>query len=206
MKNTWIAGIAGALCGALASWLVAPRAPDTQIPVELSVAVGELREAVSLLRASLEGRPPERAALAGTRPAQAPTSTGGVAGQPAAEIGPPRVPVPLPAPDAAPLRGHPARTLLPAPDRERVRALAAWKAIRGLDDTREEETGPNVRRQWLFATEAEVLEAFGAPDEVSGGADNEVWHYYVPGKDEDGDAVQHTVTLTLWNGRLRRVD
>jgi hypothetical protein len=197
MRNATVAGIAGAIGGALVAWLVASRVAEPRDSVELSAVLRELRESIVHLRASLDAGSPARATLATTDPRAGPPLPPREAGPSMAPEAPPD---PRSTPPASPTRAA-GRTALPAPDRGAVAEMSAWPAeetsIGESDPAREK----GVRRRWLFATQDEVLAAFGAPDEVTGTADEERWHY----RQFKGEERAVDVVLVFWNGRLRRV-
>jgi hypothetical protein len=194
MRNAVIAGIAGAIGGALVSWLIASRVAEPRDSAELSTVLREVRESLVLLRTALDAAAPARATLSTTDPRPAPP--------PPRDAGPLRAPEASPdprsTPPSSPTRTA-ARAALPGPDRAAVAEMRTWETeVKAADDATRER---GVRRRWLFAGQSEVMAAFGSPDDVSGSADEERWHYHqYEGEDRSADVV-----LVFLTGRLVHV-
>jgi hypothetical protein len=197
MRNASIAAVLGAVCGALFFWLLTPRAVEPRDSGDLSTAVAELRESIALLRASLDARPPASATPSGPQPRSDP-------GSPPREretVAPDASPTPSATQPSTPTRA-PGRAPLPAPNRNEVSALLrAWVEEEHPGEEFELARSKGVRRQWLFATQDEILAAFGTPDDITGGADEERWTYW---QFEARNRVSDVV-FVFWDGRLRRV-
>jgi hypothetical protein len=85
----------------------------------------------------------------------------------------------------------------PAAQVERIRDAAVW------------DSNPDTRARWILTPEAEVLAAFGKPDNIWVQQDGtECWTYGVPSaeRDENGNLTLDDITLLLNRGRLVRVD
>jgi hypothetical protein len=199
VKHVLSSALAGAAFGAIVAWLVArPGAggPESENAAELRPVLADLTRAIADLRNAI-GPPEGKRALSPATPPQVPVPSEGAAPDAQAGAAPRRLsPPPL---AAEPMRGSP-RALTPPPNRARVSALAtSWDAeTEGRAET-------TARREWLFSTEQEALDAFGTPDEIWGGADEEKWVYNLVAKDEDGGEVNRSYTLVFWNGRLRQI-
>jgi hypothetical protein len=193
VKQSLLPALLGTVIGVAAGALLVDRRGDPE-PAGAGAASDLAPVLVDLARVlrSLEAR-------AATAPALAPGTTAETP-RPVVEAPPsaPRLPSASP-PESPPTTPRTAgRAETPPADRETVKALLSWP--------REEdgELDTTVRRRWLFATEAEVLEAFGTPDQINGGADEERWVYHVDVA-EDGGTRKTIVDLRFWNGRLRKV-
>jgi hypothetical protein len=89
---------------------------------------------------------------------------------------------------------------VPIPRREGLRELLGFAQETGVrDDAVEARRRGGVRERWLFATEREVVAAFGVPDELVLNDNSEVWTYLLPTtNDEESDRI----VLVFSRGRL----
>ena len=216
MKSILGAALIAAILSSAATFLLSgllrapPPASSTDTPVaELRAALDATRrELAEIRKGSRTAETPEGAAAAAAtpRPGGEPAKEAGrapgagVAGKepvPAAEV-------PAVEEAAGAFEEDPADRMQrefaakrPGAQVERVRDAAGW------------EGNPEVRARWILLPEAEVVTAFGKPDEIYMQENGtESWIYRLPSaeRDEDGNMGLDEITVDMNRGRLVRVN
>jgi hypothetical protein len=196
MRDAAVAA-AGAVLGSLLTLLLAPARPSSDgAPSETAAALVEVRDATTLLRRALEAQTSVRL--------ERPEATPPVASGPSPGD---RTPSPSdPArgtTDGAVVGRSEERASSPIAERAPLRELLRFEDESGLrENAVDARKDGGVRARWIFASEREVVAAFGVPDEILVNENSETWTYLLPTASED---EVNRISLLFNRGRLVQV-